>query len=438
MWCYASLMKYHPVTDTINLQPALRDMIGKAEMASFYPTLCEYLDDVEAGGISARNDLKQLLDFLVTHLSDAKGTQSRFRNEAERYLLFCWNEREKSISDTTLEDVKLYIDWLWNPPKSLISDTTISSRFKRKLNSDVRIVNSDWRPFVLRKPKSNRKTETLIEPGKSATTKYSYRLTQASLSNSYASLNVFFKVLFDKEYVTRNHIPDAKKSCKYLLKGSVYKAPHTFDDEIWDYFIEVLTTVANDQPKYEVHRFVVLTLKVLFLRISELSSRDYYTPLFNHFRPDASNEGWVMHVIGKGRKERVVTVPDSYIENVLTRYREFLGLSPLPRIDEDTPLIPSQKTGNALQQDSINNIVEEAFDLVIKNLVSKGKKQQALDVSGASSHWLRHTGATQALDELNETMLAEELGHASVKTTVEIYVAPAQRDRIRAGARRKL
>jgi len=45
---------------------------------------------------------------------------------------------------------------------------------------------------------------------------------------------------------------------------------------------------------------------------------------------------------------------------------------------------------------------------------------------------------SQALDELNETMLAEELGHASVKTTVEIYVAPAHRDRIRKGSQRKL
>ena len=82
-------------------------------------------------------------------------------------------------------------------------------------------------------------------------------------------------------------------------------------------------------------------MKVLFLRISELSSRDYYTHLFNHFRPDSSNEGWVIHVIGKGRKERLVTAPDSYIENVLARYRVYLGLPPLPRVDEDTPLIPS-------------------------------------------------------------------------------------------------
>ena len=187
-----------------------------------------------------------------------------------------------------------------------------------------------------------------------------------------------------------------------------------------------------------MHRFIVLSLKVLFLRISELSNRSYCTPSFHHFRQGPSGEGWVLHIIGKGKKERLVTVPDSYIDNVLTRYREKLGLTPLPRADEDFPLLPSRKTGKPLHQDAINTIVEEAFDLVISKLVSVGKRQQEISIAGASSHWLRHTGATHALSEINETMLAEELGHASVKTTVEVYVAPAHRDRIKKGSTRKL
>ena len=431
-------MKYHPITDTIDLQASLRDILDTQEFKSVYPTLSEYLDSFEQQGIPAKNDLKQLLNFLVTGLSNAKGTQSRFRNEAERFTLFCWHERGKSVLDIKLEDIKLYIDWIWSPPKNLISDTTISSRFKYRSNSDIRVVNPEWRPFVHRAPKANRKIESFIAPGKASSIKHAYKLSQTSLRNSYASLNVFFKWLIDAELVMRNYLADAKKNCKYLTKGKIYQPPHTFDDEVWDTFIQSLTDAANENPKFEIHRFVVLSLKVLFLRISELSSRDYYTPLFNHFRPDPSNEGWVLHVVGKGKKERVVTVPDSYIENVLGRYRESMDLAPLPRIDEDTPILPSMKTGKPLKQDSVNNIVEEAFDLVISTLMKSGKKQQALDIAGASSHWLRHTGATQALDELNETMLAEELGHASVKTTVEIYVAPAHRDRIRKGSQRKL
>jgi integrase len=100
--------------------------------------------------------------------------------------------------------------------------------------------------------------------------------------------------------------------------------------------------------------------------------------------------------------------------------------------------MPSRKSNLALHQDSLNTFVEEAFDLVIKSLVDKGLQQQASSIAGASSHWLRHTGATQALDEIGEAMLAEELGHSSVKTTVEVYVAPAHRDRIKNGVLRKL
>ena len=433
-------MKYHPLTDTLSLLPKQRAKLSSSEFDFTYPSLAEFLEAKENQGISAKRDLKLLLDFLVTTLGDSKGTLSRFRNEAERFTLFCWNERDKSLVETTLEDIKLYVDWLLSPPKVLIADTTISSRFKSKPKSDVRLVNVDWRPFVLRKPKASRKVENLISnrSGKVETTKHAYRITQTSLQNSFASLNVLFKALIEDDAVTRNPIPKAKKTCKYLVKGKVYKPPNTIDDDTWDRFIDCLTDAADQNPRYEIHRFVVLSLKVLFLRISELSNREHFTPLFNHFRQDPSGEGWVLTVVGKGKKERVVTVPDSYIDNVLARYRESMGLSPLPRVDENQPMLPSNKTGQPLRQDSINNIVEESFDLVISELVKNGKKQQAISIAGASSHWLRHTGATQALDELNETILAEELGHASVKTTVEIYVAPAHRDRIRKGSKRML
>jgi hypothetical protein len=147
------------------------------------------------------------------------------------------------------------------------------------------------------------------------------------------------------------------------LKGKIYKPPHTLDDDTWDLFVETLTNSANDNPVFEMHRFIVLTLKVLFLRISELSHRDYFTPEFNHFRQDPSGEGWVLTIIGKGRKERLVTVPDEYIDNVLIRYRESLSLAPLPRKDENSPIMPSRKTGKPLHQDSLNKMVEDSFDL---------------------------------------------------------------------------
>lgn len=433
-------MQYHPITDTIKLLPQQLAVLGSKEFEPVYPSLNKYLNRIEDSGVSARKDLALLLRFLNNVVGNSIGTQTRFRNEAERFMLFCWNEKKISVLNAGVEDVRHYIDWIWSPPKALIADTTIASRFKSKPKSDVRLVNAEWRPFVLRQSKAIRKANELITPERTSSNKpkQTYSLNQTSLQNSYASLNVFLKELTESEQMLRNPVALVKRSCKYLVKGKVYKPPHTLDDDTWQLFVDTLTEAANENPFYERHRFLVLALKVLFLRISELSHKDYYTPIFGHFRPDASGEGWVLNIIGKGKKERLVTVPDTFIDNVLIRYRESLGLSPLPHIDENTPIMPSKKTGAPLHQDSLNNMVEVAFDLVIKKLVKQNKKQQAHAIVGASSHWLRHTGATQALGEISETMLAEELGHASVKTTVEIYVAPAHRDRIKTGSSRKI
>ena len=104
---------------------------------------------MEADGITARKDLTLLLHFLISVVGNSKATQTRFRNEAERFILFCWNEKKKSILDLGAEEIRDYIDWIWSPPKALISDTTIASRFKAKAGTDIRTVNETWRPFRL-------------------------------------------------------------------------------------------------------------------------------------------------------------------------------------------------------------------------------------------------------------------------------------------------
>ena len=100
---------------------------------------------------------------------------------------------------------------------------------------------------------------------------------------------------------------------------------------------------------------------------------------------------WVLNIISKGKKECVVTVPVTFIDQVLIRYGNSLVLSPLPQVDGHTPIMPSSETGAPLHQDSLNNMVEKVFDLVIKKLIQQNKKQQAHAISGASAHWLRHT-----------------------------------------------
>jgi len=210
----------------------------------------------------------------------------------------------KLILALDTEDIRGDIDWKWSPLKVLISNNTIASRFKAKAGNRINTVNEFWRPFVLRQSKTNRKTNELISPERSSIDKPKSRcsLNQTSLQNSYASLNVFLKELWEYELITRNPISLVKKSCKYMVKGKIYKPPHTFDDETWQLFVDTLTQATNENPAYETHRFLVLTLKVLFLRISELSHRDYYTPILGISDKITSGEGWVLNIIGKGKK----------------------------------------------------------------------------------------------------------------------------------------
>lgn len=64
---------------------------------------------------------------------------------------------------------------------------------------------------------------------------------------------------------------------------------------------------------------------------------------------DFSNEGWVLYVVGKGKKECVVLVFDLYIENVLGRYWELMGLFFFFRIDEDILIFLFMKIGKVFK-----------------------------------------------------------------------------------------
>ena len=76
----------------------------------------------------------------------------------------------------------------------------------------------------------------------------------------------------------------------------------------------------------------------MYLRISDIAGRANWKPCMGDFRSDPEGNWW-FHVVGKGNKAAKVAVRDDYITDYLTRYRRFLGLSPMPEYQEKTPLI---------------------------------------------------------------------------------------------------
>jgi len=150
------------------------------------------------------------------------------------------------------------------------------------------------------------------------------------------------------------------------------------------------------------------------------------------------NDGfWYLTVFGKGNKIRDVTVPPAYMV-YLKRYRLSRGLSALPSPDEDTSMLNKLRGHGNLTARQIRRIVEESFDLAIKALQKDGFEDDANYLMAATTHWLRHTGATEDAGSRPLKHLADELGHASSETTDKNYIQSNIKDRARSGQQRKV
>src|SRR5260221_6754504 len=110
-----------------------------------------------------------------------------------------------------------------------------------------------------------------------------------------------------------------------------------------------------------------------------------------------SEGNWWFRTIGKGNKARQIAVSDSMLA-ALKHYRmNYLRLSPLPSLDEKTPLIPHLRNPNKpLSDDSaIRILIQDCFDAAANLLEAKGYSEEANSLRAATVHWLRHTGISE-------------------------------------------
>jgi len=128
--------------------------------------------------------------------------------------------------------------------------------------------------------------------------------------------------------------------------------------------------------------------------------------------PFQTDEG-VRHelvVMGKGGKERTLPIAAA-LEDVLIPY--FLQRTEATNKDPQAPLFISSR-GTRYTTSAIR-----------KKVKSYGKKA---DIPSLHPHMLRHTFATEAIEATGHDwkVVKELLGHASVKTTLDIYDHPSQ------------
>ena len=134
-----------------------------------------------------------------------------------------------------------------------------------------------------------------------------------------------------------------------------------------------------------------------------------------------------MRVTGKGAKTRTVFVPRPAMEALQT-YLAQRGLGGLESAPPNTPLLASTLDGMA-------PIGYQALYLSVRRWFAKAvsasplSSRERAELVGASTHWLRHTfGTTAVAREVPYDVIQQQMGHASVNTTMNIYArAPLKR-----------
>lgn len=352
-------------------------------------------------------------------------TFNRFRNETERFLIWVFWVKQQPIDGMRKQAILEYADFCWKPPVTWIS----LAAYDRFIANNHRYeINPKWLPFRLKIAKGQDKDKA---------DKKKYKPSQETLKSMFTSVSAFYKYLMNEEICYGNPAQLAKSDCRYFIADAQVKEIRRLTEEQWQYVLAVAHALADENALYERSLFIIATLKTLFLRISELSERENWSPEMRHFWQDEDNNWW-LKIYGKGRKLRDVSVPSEYLE-YLKRYRRYRALTPLPSSYDMTPIVEKVRGQGGMTARHLTRLVQEIFDHAYEKMKQQTGEDTARKLQEASTHWLRHTGASMEVERGRALKdISEDLGHASMATTDTIYVQSENKKRAASGKRRRV
>lgn len=343
-------------------------------------------------------------EFLASY-AGSQDTFNAYRKEAERFLQWAWIVAKKAVKSLDRNDIRRYIEFATNPPAEWLTDKSVA-RFINK--NGERIHNTEWRPFVIRIGKAQRRAGQTTEGSQ-------YHLHDPSRRALFAGLSTFFTFLQQESYIDINPVQLVRQKGRFLQKQQTTKVTRKLTDVQWGYTISAVEQLAHEDAQYERHLFMISAFYLLGLRISELAETPGRIPCMGDFAPDKQSRWWFT-TVGKGNKIRDIAVPDAML-SALKRYRMSLGLPPLPARGEPTPLLNKQRGRGGLGTRQIRNLVQFCFDRAILELARDGLNDEAQDLTVATVHWLRHTAISADVEHRPREHVRDDAGHENISIT---------------------
>ena len=233
---------------------------------SDYPQLTQFINDPsQPWRLTLWQWGKSFLEY--TGRNKSVHTYDRFRNEVEKFLLWAYLVKQSPIDEYRKSDILDYADFCWKPPVAWIGS---SNQERFKLQNAYFQVNEAWRPFKIQAPKSQ-----VIKD----IDKKKYRPSQQTLTSSFTGIIVFYNYLMGEEFCYGNPAQIAKKDCKHFINDAQVKEIKRLTNEQWQYLLDTAIELADSDEVYERNLFVIAALKTLFLRVSELSERETWSPI---------------------------------------------------------------------------------------------------------------------------------------------------------------
>jgi integrase len=338
----------------------------------------------ESAALEASTDLAAVHAWISAR-AGSEATARSYEREMERFRYWLAVERNRGLSEATAEDCRRYMDFIAAIPPSWMSRRQVGRQ------------TPGWAPF--RGP-----------------------LTLASQRQAVTILASAHAWLVDAGYLVRN--PWTLVNTKFgddPLRIGLDPTSRAITPEAWRALLDqveedALRVTERNRLGAPRARWLLKFCEATGLRAAELLS-------LRRKHLQQSPEGFILTVMGKGRKARQIPIPSGILK-ITERYFEARGLD-LQTCPEDTPLLGAAdgKSG-AVSYSALHQSLKGLFSRAARRLSPESGSRLAR----ASAHWLRHTHATRAAERnVPPDVLQEQLGQADPRTTAGYYRAQIKR-----------
>lgn len=331
----------------------------------------------QACALDANNDYEAVQAWLALH--ETVATQSAYRKEAERLILWAIVERGRALSSLTTEDATAYRSFLRHPQPR-----------ERWVGPPRPRSAPEWRPFA-------------------------GNLSARSTSYALSVLGALFRWLIEQRYVLTN--PFAGIKVRGKTRVTPLDTSRGFTEGEWG----LVRTIANGlEWSYGWGTPAAQRLRCLlnFSYATGLRASELVDARLGDIRTGENGAHW-LNLVGKGGKAGKVALPRlarTALEQYLVQRR--LPVTP-QRWDPKTPLLASvdEEGATGITRSRLWYVTRRFFRLAA-DVIATDHPVLAEKLRRANPHWTRHTHATHALARGTElTAVRDNLRHASIATT---------------------